>query len=70
MIEPSNIANPFGNIVIKDIFPSDTLQIWQVQSNGFYGDADFDNDQGVIDQWNSAFSKAPIQYTDKGKVCD
>ena len=24
----------------------------------------------VVEEWNSAFSKAPIQYTDKGKVCD
>ena len=26
--------------------------------------------EDAIAMWNSAFSKAPIQYTDKGKVCD
>ena len=39
-------------------------------SNGGFMSITSPTESEAVAKWNSAFSKAPIQYTDKGKVCD
>ena len=49
------------------------LPLWKVETNmadRFISGHTGPSYDEAVSSWNSAFSRAPIQYTDKGKVCD
>ena len=76
MLIPTHIISPKGLGVPKLIAhaPLPDCRSYQVRAlsdNEIYAETnEYPTEWAAIAKWNSAFSSAPIQYTDKGKVCD
>ena len=63
-----DLCAPFSDQKVITKFP-----LWKVETDmddRFISGKTGPSYDEAVAKWNSTFSKAPIQYTDKGKVCD
>ena len=70
IIQPEHI----GKADTIDTMEGYKSSLWFVKADTKHGPMaigkSFISEDEAVAEWNAMFSKAPIQYTDKGKVCD